>query len=184
MATTSSLLTFPPSPSASFLALDFETANPQRDSACEIGAVRVEGGRIVERFSARIRPPSSWFTFTHIHQISWRDVQGEPTFGQFWPRFERMMAGIDFIAAHNASFDRSVLRASCERWGHEAPPIPFLCTMKLARERWGIYPTRLPDVAEHLGLALTHHNALSDAEACARIVLRASPPKAAVNARW
>jgi len=171
MATASPLLTFPPRPSASFVALDFETANPQRDSACEVGAVRVEGGRIVERFSAKIRPPSRWFTFTHIHQISWGDVQAEPTFAQLWPRLQRLMSGVEFIAAHNASFDRSVLKAACERWGHEAPPLPFLCTMKLARARWGIYPTRLPDVAEHLSLPLTHHNALSDAEACARILL-------------
>lgn len=168
------LLTLPTRTSASFVALDFETANHQRDSACEVGAVRVERGRIVERLEARIRPPSSWFSFTHIHGISWRDVQNEPTFDQILPRLHKLMRGIEFIAAHNAPFDRSVLKAACERWGQQPPPLPFLCTVKLARHRWGIYPTRLPNVTERLGITLTHHNALSDAEACAQIVLHAS----------
>jgi DNA polymerase-3 subunit epsilon len=45
--------------------------------------------------------------------------------------------------------------------------------MELARQVWRIYPTRLPDVCRHLGIALNHHHAVSDAEACARIVLAA-----------
>jgi DNA polymerase-3 subunit epsilon len=45
--------------------------------------------------------------------------------------------------------------------------------MELARKTWRIYPTRLPDVCAHLGLALKHHDPASDAEACARIVIAA-----------
>jgi DNA polymerase-3 subunit epsilon len=45
--------------------------------------------------------------------------------------------------------------------------------MKLARDRWGIYPTKLSDVCRHLGLRLRHHDPLADAEACAWIVLKA-----------
>ena len=45
--------------------------------------------------------------------------------------------------------------------------------MKLARDTWRIYPTKLPDVCRRLAIALNHHEALSDAEACARIVIAA-----------
>lgn len=45
--------------------------------------------------------------------------------------------------------------------------------MKLARRTWGLRPAKLPDVCRHLGIGLRHHDALSDAEACARIVLAA-----------
>jgi DNA polymerase-3 subunit epsilon len=38
---------------------------------------------------------------------------------------------------------------------------------------WGIYPTKLPNVCRHLGISLNHHEASSDAEACARIMIRA-----------
>ena len=50
---------------------------------------------------------------------------------------------------------------------------PFTCTIQLARSLWGIYPTRLPDVCRRLRIPLHHHEAGSNAEACARIVLTA-----------
>jgi DNA polymerase-3 subunit epsilon len=45
--------------------------------------------------------------------------------------------------------------------------------VRLARRVWGIYPTRLSDVCRRLGIPLRHHDAASDAEACARIVIAA-----------
>ena len=45
--------------------------------------------------------------------------------------------------------------------------------MVLARKTWQIFPTRLPDVCNRLGIDLDHHNALSDAEASAMIVIAA-----------
>ena len=77
------------------------------------------------------------------------------------------------MAAHNAAFDRSVLNSCCEASGAKPPKVPFVCTMRLARLQWGLYPTKLPDVCEALGVALRHHEPLSDAEACARIVVAA-----------
>jgi DNA polymerase III subunit epsilon len=78
-----------------------------------------------------------------------------------------------FLAAHNAPFDRSVLHACCEMSGLKPTTVPFLCTVALARKEWNIFPTKLPLVCSHLGIPLDHHNAASDAEACARIVLAA-----------
>ena len=42
-----------------------------------------------------------------------------------------------------------------------------------ARRTWGLPRNRLPDVCAHLGIALEHHDPLSDAEACARIAIAA-----------
>jgi DNA polymerase-3 subunit epsilon len=53
------------------------------------------------------------------------------------------------------------------------PSLPFVCTVKLARTVWSVYPTKLPDVCRHLKIPLKHHQADSDAEACARIVIAA-----------
>ena len=53
------------------------------------------------------------------------------------------------------------------------PRIPFACSVQLACAQWGIHPTKLPDVCRRLRLPLCHHEAGSDAEACARIVLAA-----------
>ncbi|MBI2920544.1 MAG: 3'-5' exonuclease [Planctomycetes bacterium] len=157
----------------SFIAIDFETADYQRDSACALALVRVEDGRIVRRDSYLIRPPRRDFVFTYVHGITWRMVAHKPTFGELWPEISSALSGAEYLAAHNASFDRGVLEACCNAAGVRAPATPFVCSMRLARQTWGIRPTRLPDVCEHLGLSLNHHDALSDAEACAHIVLAA-----------
>jgi DNA polymerase-3 subunit epsilon len=156
-----------------FLAIDFETASYSRDSACAVGLVRVEGLRIVRSEHYLIRPPSSSFVFTYLHGISWEDVIYEPPFEGLWPTIEPFFEGVDFLVAHNAPFDRSVLRACCERAAIPMPTTPFRCTVKEARRVWDIYPTKLPDVCSHLDIQLRHHDAASDSEACARIMIEA-----------
>jgi DNA polymerase-3 subunit epsilon len=156
-----------------FVALDFETADYGRESACAVALVRVQGHRVVAREHRLVRPPSGEFAFTWVHGITREDVEREPVFGDLWPDLAPMLEGASFLAAHNAPFDRGVLRACCEGAGLAVPALPFLCTVRLARSVWDVYPTRLPDVCRRLGLPLRHHHAGSDAEACAGIVLRA-----------
>ena len=157
----------------SFVAIDFETANSERVSACAVGLARGGKGGIEVVRSFLIRPPASQFVFTGIHGLSWEDVRGAPTFGELWPTLHAWIDNAEFIAAHNAPFDRSVLQACCAMYGIRVPRLPFTCTVQLARSQWGIYPTRLPDVCRRLRIPLRHHDAGSDAEACARIVLAA-----------
>jgi DNA polymerase-3 subunit epsilon len=162
-----------------FVALDFETADYSHDSACALGLVRVENHRIVRRTYHLIRPPRKRFVFTYLHGITWEDVAGQPTFADLWPSLTPFLEEVDFLAAHNASFDRSVLHKCCAVAGLESPRVPFRCTVQLARQTWNIYPTKLNNVCDHLGIDLKHHHAASDAEACALIVIaarRISPP--------
>lgn len=159
-----------------FVAIDFETADYFKDSACAVGLVRVEGGKVVNKAHYLIRPPRQTMEFTYIHGISWHDVAQQPSFAELWPSLEPLLQGTDFFAAHNASFDRSVLYACCEAHGIARPSPTFICTVKLARDTWNIRPTKLPNVCEYLGIALNHHDALSDAEACASIVISANQP--------
>mgnify|MGYP005847089455 FL=1 len=163
----------PHCPPGDFVAIDFETADNGRDSACAIAMVRVEGERIVERVYHLVRPPRRRFLFSDLHGITWRDVARKPVFAELWPELAKIVDNVSFLAAHNASFDRSVLRTCCETAGLQPPRTPFVCTVKLARAVWDLYPTKLPVVCSHLGIDLDHHNAASDAEACAQIVLAA-----------
>ncbi|MFL5329622.1 MAG: 3'-5' exonuclease [Gemmataceae bacterium] len=164
-----------------FVAIDFETADYQHDSACAIGIVRVEDGVIAARESRLIRPPRSRFMFTYIHGITWSDVANEPEFAELWPELEPLLDGARFLVAHNASFDRSVLRACCERAGWAPPGHPYLCSVRLARRTWRLPKYRLCDVCGHLGIDLDHHVALSDAEAAAKIVLCAAAAGASLH---
>ncbi len=158
---------------ATFVAIDFETADPRPDSACAVALVRVENGRTKTRSSALIRPPRREFTFTDVHGLTWDNVCREPVFAEVWSRLTPLLEGVEFLAAHNAAFDRGVLAACCAAARLPAPRLPWECTVALARRTWGIYPTRLPDVCAALRIPLQHHDAASDAEACAEIVLRA-----------
>jgi DNA polymerase-3 subunit epsilon len=157
-----------------FSAIDFETANRYRNSACAIGLVRVERGRIVRRAYHLIRPPFRRFEFSALHGIDWARVRYEPTFGELWPVLAPFFEGVEFVAAHNASFDAGVLRAACAWYGLRVPRVGFECTVRVARASWGLRPATLRHVADYLGLLLRHHHAGSDAEACARIVLAAA----------
>ena len=156
---------------SSFTAIDFETADHGRDSACSVGLVRVESGRIVRSEHHLIRPPRRTFIFTEIHGIRWADVQDAPTFKQLWPKINSFFKGAGFLAAHNASFDKGVLNACCAQAGLDLPEQPFQCTVKLARNVLKISPANLSHVCHHLSIPLNHHNALSDAEACAKIMI-------------
>ena len=157
-----------------FVAIDFETANYSASSACAIGLVKVVDGEIADTMVHLIRPPTRQFTFTHIHGLRWSDVAKSADFGALWPSIESFLEGAEFLAAHNASFDRGVLRACCASHDIAAPTLPFKCTVQLARRDLNIRPTKLSDVCRALGIPLNHHEALSDAMACAKIVLAAA----------
>lgn len=154
-----------------FVAIDFETADYEMDSACAVAIVRVERWEIVQREVRLIRPPRNRFDFTYVHGITWEHVKHEQPFASVWPHILPKLAEAEFLAAHNASFDRSVLHMCCRAAQQEPPALTFQCTMQLARRAWGIYPTKLPNVCARLGLALKHHDPASDAEACARILI-------------
>ena len=163
----------PATRSGRFAAIDFETADYWRDSACSLAVVLVEGVRILDTAYFLIRPPRRQFVFSGLHGITWAHVNDKPTFREVWPRVRRLLRGVRFLAAHSAGFDRSVLLECCRTNGLSPPDLKFLCTVKLAREAWGIRPTRLPDVCRHLRIPLQHHQAPCDALACANIVIAA-----------
>nr|WP_319776147.1 MBL fold metallo-hydrolase [uncultured Sphaerochaeta sp.] len=155
-----------------FIAIDFETADYKRDSACALGIVKVKDNDITERVHFLIRPPRREFVFSYLHGIYWDDVKDKPTFGELWPQIKGYFENADFVAAHNASFDKSVLKACCENIGAELPDVEFKCTVKLSREIWDIYPTKLNNVCDHFGIELDHHNVVSDTDACAQIMIK------------
>ncbi len=160
-------------PSPSFVAIDFETADNGADSACAIGLVRVEAGEIVQRVTRLIRPPRRTNQYAHIHGIRWEDVQHAPTFAELWPDIAPVLADVPFFAAHNASFDRRILHGCCAAYGIAPPPQPFECTVVLARRTWRMPKNDLATLARFIQFTLNHHEAGSDAEACARILLAA-----------
>jgi DNA polymerase-3 subunit epsilon len=155
------------------VAIDFETANYEASSACQLGLVRLEGWEIKAKQSWLIRPPSDEFVFSYLHGITWEHVEGYPDLAGHWAEIEPLLQDADFLAAHNAPFDRGVLEATCRIHGLQSPQKPYIDTVQVARKTWQIFPTKLNLVCERLGISLKHHEALSDALACAEILIQA-----------
>jgi DNA polymerase-3 subunit epsilon len=170
-----------PPADGTFVAIDFETADYEPDSACAVGLVRVEAMTVVHRETLLIQPPRPRFLFTHIHGITWEMVKGAARFAEAWQRLVPLLDGASVLVAHNAPFDRRVLAACCAAGGLRVPELPFLCTVQLARRHWGQKPNDLPSVCRRLGIGLAHHDPGSDAEACARIVIAAHNAAVAVT---
>jgi DNA polymerase III subunit epsilon len=162
-----------------FTAIDFETANRSRMNACAIGVVRVENGIIVDKFRSFINPDIEdkyWNPcfMEECHCITPEMVKEAPFFDVVWRSVEPMLEGVDFIAAHNAfSFDRDVLEQCCTRYKLAMPITPFKCSIAQAKECWPLESYALDMVCEHLGIELDHHEPLSDALACAQIIIAA-----------
>ncbi len=157
-----------------FVAIDFETANNNRNSACSVALVRVESGQIVDSIHRLIQPPELYFQFTYIHGITAEKVSSQPFFSDVWNSVLYLTENMNYFFAHNAPFDKSVLHACCSYDGIRPPQIPFQCTVNLARRKLNLSSNKLPDVCNHLGISLNHHDALSDATACAKIAIALS----------
>lgn len=154
-----------------FVAIDFETANPKRVSACALGLVRVTDGQIVEKSGFLIRPVGGHAPFqTKIHGITEEQTRGEPEFCDLFPCirwiFEHPLVG-------HSLFDKQVLNALSE---HFSLPIEFAYTDSCTVAK-GMLPElknhKLKTLSKHFGLPrFKHHDAREDAVACATIFLK------------
>ncbi|KAB1649699.1 exonuclease domain-containing protein [Pseudoclavibacter endophyticus] len=162
----------------SFTAIDFETANGSPASACAVGLVKVTDGQIVDRRSWLIRPPAGHDEFmpfnVQLHGVSRERVSRADTWEAQLPRLLEYI-GEDSIVAHNAPFDVGVLAAASLATGCSLPDLGYVCTLRVARRIYDLPSYRLPLAARAAGyLDLTHHDPVSDAEACAAIAVDAA----------
>ena len=158
-----------------FTAIDFETATGYRNSACAVGVVSVEDGEIVNQYYSLIRPPDNyyWRGNIRIHGIHPADTAAAPDFSQLYPELHELLYG-RIIVAHNESFDRGVLANTMAYYGLDyfdlGLPDRWQCTCRIYRAK-GFRPCRLSDCCRYMGISLKHHEALSDALACARLYM-------------
>ncbi len=160
-----------------FVAIDVETANYQPTSICAIGAVKVLDGCIADCYYQLVCPEPNWYVrhFTeNIHGIGRCDTDDKPCFSQAWLNVHKFIGKLPLVA-HNKSFDERCIRASFKVYGMEYPEYPFFCTLQKARmtiPKSLISSYSLPHLCQFMGIPFSnHHNALADAEACAKIAM-------------
>jgi DNA polymerase-3 subunit epsilon len=148
-----------------FTAIDFETANGKMNSICQIGLVRVEHGEIVKEIDHLVQPPDNDYHWgnVRVHGIKKEQTAYVPTFDFFWPEIEPYISH-ETVVAHNAQFDTKCLKETLKYYNLDVPFFKSQCTVK-------IYKRNLRFLADLYNIPLTHHNALSDARACALLYL-------------
>lgn len=151
---------------------DIETPSCHQDRICAIGIVRIEAGNVVFSESFLVDPECEFSPMNvRVHGIRPEDVRGCPTFPELWARFEPLFYD-GVVAAHNAGFDLSVLGKTLSHYGLALKPLLYLDTCAMVYDFYPDAPcTRLDSVCGLLDIHLEHHNAGSDAEAAAEVVL-------------
>ncbi|MCR4907405.1 MAG: PolC-type DNA polymerase III [Lachnospiraceae bacterium] len=166
-----------PKLSDAFVVFDLETTglSPVKHKIIEIGAVRIEGGVITERFNEFVNPEVPIpFRIQNLTGIRDKMVQDADLISEVLPRFLEFSKGAVMVA-HNASFDISFVKHNAKELG-----LPFdkmvLDTLELSRTLLtDLNRHTLDRVAEALGVSLeNHHRAVDDAAATGEIFIKLS----------
>ena len=138
--------------------------------------VTVEDGEITDQFYQLIQPPAnrcSWRN-TLVHGLTSRDTYQAPLLPHIFPAIQRRLIGRALVA-HNEAFDSNVLKSSMAHYGMDYKtlglPERWVCTVRIYRSK-GFKPCGLNVLCEQFGIELNHHQALSDALACAQLYLK------------
>ncbi len=159
----------------SFVVFDLETTgfSSHKDRIIEIGAVKLENGNEVARFSRFVNPKRPIpFEIENLTGINDSMVRDADTIEKVLPEFLEFCSGAAMVA-HNAEFDIGFIEANCDRLGIEVD-FTVLDTVELAHI---LLPElsrfKLDTVAKHLKIKLVnHHRAVDDAECTAMIFKR------------
>lgn len=153
-----------------FIVIDFETACPSHDSPCSLGLIVVKQLKIVSEQCYLINPKvDKWSPINiGIHHIHPEVVENSPEFCRIWPEISSFFMN-SLVVAHNISFDCSVLTKTLDRYNLPRPFFQTSCTLEQSRI---LFPAlkrhSLNTICKLMSIELeNHHEALSDAKACA-----------------
>ncbi len=148
----------------SYTAIDFETAHGKRWSICQVGLVRVENQIITDQLSILVQPPDNyyWNNFIDIHGISPDQTADAPTFDKIWGQIVPFIKNQNVVAHNGFAFDFHCLKQTLEYYGISTPEFTGHCTYRIFRDN-------LASLCGEYNIPLNHHDALSDAKACAEL---------------
>lgn len=158
-----------------FVALDFETANADLSSICQVGMAVFRNGELTDSFSSLIDPDDYFDPINvSIHGIDEATVRGAPRFASLYPEISTRAQGA--VVVCHSLFDRAALHRATERHRLDRFDCEWLDTMRVVRRTWPQYARSgygLGNVARDFGINFTHHDASEDARATGLILVRA-----------
>ena len=156
-----------------YIVFDVETPNRENSRMSAIGITVIENGSITDHFFSYVDPEQRFDSFnSELTGIDENTVSGSPAFPELWKQIRPLMES-GTLVAHNAQFDLGVLRR-CLRdynicW---KPKAQAICTVLIGRRILPDISHRLNHMCAYYGINLHHHQADSDSQACAEILLR------------
>ncbi len=153
-----------------FVVFDIETTGLDNtvNGITEIGAVKVENGRIIDKWSTFVNPnmpiPEKIQALTGISDDM---VEDADPIEIILPKFKEFCKGC-VLVAHNASFDIGFMKKKAADMGTDFE-FPYLDTLMLARCMYPfLHNFKLDTITNHLNVILeNHHRAVDDAKATA-----------------
>jgi ATP-dependent DNA helicase DinG len=104
------------------------------DAICEIGALKINNRKIVDKFESLINPKRSIPKEAYlIHKICDKDVQGAPLFEQVADRLIKFFKG-SIILAYNIEFDLGFLNYELNKINSTIPQLPAIDILCMARK--------------------------------------------------
>jgi len=165
---------FTPYEQQRYCVIDIETngSKPGTSQVIEIGAVMLEGGKVIDRFETFVECAFLPEYITKITGIEPTDLIGAPTRKEALTALRHFMGDAIFVA-HNANFDYTFLNASFDRFGLGQIGNLKLCTIDLARRTFESERYGLAYLIDFLEIeTATHHRAYSDAVCAAKVMER------------
>lgn len=160
---------------SSFVVIDVETANAFMGSICQIGLVRFEGAREVDRRSWLIDPRDLFSPINvRVHGIDEAAVRGMPCFAEQHPELSDFTR--DAITVSHTHFDRVAVAQACANHGVGPLVCRWLDSARVARRAWPEVAREgygLGALAKRFGIVFRHHDAVEDAWAAGIILQRA-----------
>ena len=154
-----------------FVVFDTETTgrDPRTAELVEIAAVRLQDGKIVDRFETLVKPTRG-IVGKQIHGLTEADVKDAPPATDAARAFLDW-AGDDILVGHNVGFDIGFIESAVAD-GTRIEPGEYLDTLVLARAGYpDLDAHKLADLVAFFELAVEPtHRALADAEATAALL--------------
>ncbi len=161
-------------PNQTYVVVDVETTGGRAGlhRVTEIGAVKIQGGKIIDEWQSLINPQRSIPPMiTKITGIDEAMVAGAPIFAEIADSFSDFM-GDAIFAAHNVNFDYGFISTEFQMIDRKFRH-PKICTCASMRKLYPGYRSYgLKNLCHEFEIDLkSHHRALCDAKAAAQLLL-------------
>lgn len=158
-----------------FVALDFETANADLSSICQVGLVSFRDGEVAETFSTLVDPDDYFDPLNiSIHGIDEDRVRGAPRFREIYTQLRERVSGA--VVVCHTLFDRAAMRQASAKYQLADVTCEWLDTTRVVRRTWSQYARSgygLSNLTREFGISFNHHDAAEDARATGVILLKA-----------